>query len=240
MFTDIHCHILHGTDDGPKQKDEMTKMLHLAYNDGIRRLCATPHFNYTFYGDNVSASDNAFIELVQIAKQNYPDMKIYRGNEIFYYNDCIEHLKKGNCKTINGTKYSLIDFHSKENKYTISEAVKHLVSNGYIPIIAHVERYRKFGVLTKDIEELKDSGSLIQVNAASIIGHNGLRQFILSNSLISKGLCDLVCTDSHNTDKRTSCMTAAFNYICKRYGKETAYILTNYNAKRILKNERIS
>lgn len=240
MFTDIHCHILHGTDDGPKQKDEMIKMLEHAYNDGIRVLCATPHFNYSFYGDNVGAGDKAFDDLIRITNQKYPDMKIYRGNEIFYHNECVEHLKHGTCKTLNGTKYALIDFHSGEHKFTIVEAIKHLIGNGYIPILAHIERYHEFGILTKHIEDMKSLGALIQVNAASVIGQNGIRQNILSNALISKELCDFICTDAHNTDTRSSCMRAAYNYISKRYGKETAYILTSENARRILNNERIS
>ncbi len=240
MFTDIHCHILFDTDDGPQGADMMLEMLDRAYSDGIRVLCATPHFNYDFYGDNTASSDKAFALLSQTAKEKYPDMLIYRGNEIFYHSDCIKYLKNGSCKTINNTKYVLVDFQSDENKYTIIEAIKVLIGSGYRPILAHSERYRGFGTSVKDIEHIKDMGAAIQVNAASVIGKNGLRQKILSNRLISHGICDIVCSDSHDIERRPFCMGETYSYLSKRYNNDTAIILTSENAQRILNNKRIS
>ena len=43
-FTDIHCHMLPGADDGSKSREESLEMLKIAYQEGIRRVCVTPHY----------------------------------------------------------------------------------------------------------------------------------------------------------------------------------------------------
>ena len=46
---DIHCHILPGIDDGPKDIETSLKMLRIAEEDGIKTVIATPHFYRGFY-----------------------------------------------------------------------------------------------------------------------------------------------------------------------------------------------
>ena len=81
MYTDLHCHILYGTDDGPETKQEMLEMLECAYSNGIRTICVTPHFNFSFYGDNVASADKAYGELKLEAAQRHPDMAIYAATK---------------------------------------------------------------------------------------------------------------------------------------------------------------
>lgn len=215
MYTDIHTHILHSTDDGPVSKDEMLEMLELAYNDGVRILCATPHFSYSFYGDNSSHADAAFSELTEAAKSRFPDMKIVRGNEIFYHDSCVEHLSSGACRTLNGTKYILVDFSSGEESYVIVNAMKKLIGIGYKPILAHPERYLCFKYKAEKIKPLKDFGVLIQINAQSVLGMNGKKPQKMCKKLIKLGLCDIVASDSHNIYSRKCCMQKAAEYLKK-------------------------
>ncbi len=238
MFCDIHCHILYGTDDGPSTKADMLRMLERSYNDGVRDLCATPHFNFDFYGNNTKEAEYAFSELLIAVKSKYPDMTLYQGNEIFYHDACTDYLKSGICRSINSGKYVLVDFSSSEDKFAILSAMKKLISYGYLPILAHAERYRSFGFSVSTIRALKDMGILIQINAPSVIGKNGIRQMHIARRAIAEGLCDLIATDSHNTSDRCSCMTEAASYIEKRYGSAVCRKLTHTTPKMILKNQR--
>ena len=43
-YIDIHTHILPGVDDGAKDIDMTSKMLQIAYEQGVRSIIATPHF----------------------------------------------------------------------------------------------------------------------------------------------------------------------------------------------------
>ena len=239
MYVDLHCHILYNTDDGATDKNEMLKLIDASYKDGVREMCLTPHFNHAFYGDNKANSDLAFDTLTKEAARIHPEMRFYRGNEIFYHNSCIDFIKKGKCHTLNDTKYVLVDFSYNENKFTIISALKKFISNGYIPVLAHAERYHELKPFSSDFDYIKDIGALIQVNAASVIGKNGFRQKITSLHLIKHGLCDVVASDTHNSTNRTTCINEAANLIKKRFGSDVAASLTYKNPRRILLGERI-
>lgn len=239
MYTDIHTHILYDTDDGPSNSNEMYELLDLAYKDGVRALCVTPHFNFNFYGDNTTNAKAAFSDLSDYAREKYPNMQILLGNEIFYHNACTSYLRDAVCNTINNGKYVLVDFSSSEYKFNIMSAMKDLLGHGYIPILAHAERYSDFGYSTGFIEKLKTLGVIIQINAGSLIGKNGLRQKILSRSAVKKDLCDVIASDTHNLTDRKTCMSETAAYIQKKHGTRKVQQLMIETPNKILNNQRI-
>ena len=44
-MTDLHCHILPGMDDGAKDTAVSLELLHREYEDGVRNIAFTSHFN---------------------------------------------------------------------------------------------------------------------------------------------------------------------------------------------------
>ena len=239
MYIDIHCHMLYDTDDGPADKNEMLRMLQASYDDGVREICLTPHFNHSFYGNNKDKADKALSELTDEAQERFRDMKLYRGNEIFYHSSCFEYLKTGNCSAMNDTKYILVDFVQSENKHNIFSALKSFISHGYIPILAHTERYSNLIPFNGDYEYIKDLGTVIQVNAASVVGKGGFIQRFKARHLIKHNLCDVVASDSHNTTSRPTYMRQSAKFIQTRYGKTYVSKLMYDNPKSILNGTRI-
>ena len=45
-MVDLHCHILPGVDDGALDMRDSVAMGRQAANDGIERVCATPHIRH--------------------------------------------------------------------------------------------------------------------------------------------------------------------------------------------------
>ena len=82
FFTDIHIHALYGVDDGAKTEAEMQAIVDASYADGIRTLCVTPHFHPGYFGDNENHAETAYQRLEAYIQQKYPDMELYRGNEL--------------------------------------------------------------------------------------------------------------------------------------------------------------
>lgn len=239
MYTDIHTHILYGTDDGPKTQNDMFSMLELAYRDGVRCMCVTPHFNFSFYGDNTQQAKKAYEDLVRHAKEKFPDMHFCLGNEIFYHHGCTAYLKEGVCRSLNKSKYVLVDFPSSQSKFNILSAMKNILGHGYIPIIAHAERYTSLGISVSFIEKLREFGVIIQINAGSITGKNSLRERFFSRRILKKNLCDIIASDSHNLTDRATCMTQAAEYIRLKHGKQAVGLLMQINPSKILNNQRI-
>lgn len=182
---DIHCHILPGVDDGARNMEESLWMLNKEYQEGVRHVILTPHFRYDMFEPHMNIVTRQFMQLRRAA-MNIGDegMRLYLGCELHSSMDMVECLKKGRRLTLAGSRYVLVEFSNGDEKNYIEERVRSLLMNGFIPIIAHVERYKAtrndIGFLT----ELKDMGAHIQVNADTISGQDGFR---------GKNLC----TESH-------------------------------------------
>lgn len=123
FFTDIHIHALYGVDDGAKTEAEMQAIVDASYADGIRTLCVTPHFHPGYFGDNENHAETAYQRLEAYIQQKYPDMELYRGNELRYSRNCVSWLNSRSCHTLNGTQYVLVDFSEAVEAQKISRAL---------------------------------------------------------------------------------------------------------------------
>ena len=230
-FSDIHSHILYHTDDGPKTKEEMFLLADKMYEEGVRHLCLTSHFHPGFYGNNTSQKSLAFDTLLAYVTQKYPDMKLYPGNELYYSPDCVSWLHEGLCQTLNHSRYVLVDFSHHASYREISDGLKNLLSSGYIPILAHTERYR---LSLKQIASLKQLGVLIQLNAQSILGEAGFLLKYQTKKILSERLCDFVATDTHDLTYRPPKMKPCYLHIKKHYGTSYADFICKEHASELL------
>lgn len=230
FFSDIHSHLLYGADDGAGTYEEMISMVDAAYADGIRLLCATPHCCPDLFGNNREAIEKAFAELDAYCKEKHPDLKLFLGNELFYGGDGIVWIKNGLCRSLNGSKFVLVEFGIDEPEASILKSVNELFNKGYVPIIAHAERYFKLSV--KQIQELRLGGVLIQVNATDMRS-NPLREKLRLKKMFSKGLVDFVSTDTHDLQYRPPILSECYKYVVAKYGKEYADKIFSENGKRI-------
>lgn len=231
-LTDIHFHGLWGVDDGPKDEKTMQAMVDAAYTDGIRTLCLTPHFHPGFFGHNESKSLRSFEALAQYAAGKYPDLRLCLGNELRYSPECTAWLADGPCRTLNGTDYVLVDFYAGESARNISRGLDRILNAGYLPVLAHAERYSALN--TSMIQEFSHNGIRIQLNAGSLQGDFGYGARFRSHSLLRAHLVDLVCSDAHDLYRRPPGLSKAYRVIKKKYGKDCADALCHHNALALL------
>lgn len=233
FFSDIHSHLLCGVDDGAKNYEEMTAMADAAYKDGVRLICATPHCCPDWFGNNREKAEKAFDELKNYCKEKYPDLRLILGSELYYGGDGIMWLKNGLCKSMGKTKYVLTEFGVDEAESAIEKSVHELFNMGYIPIIAHAERYSKlsFG----KIEEFHKNGVLVQVNCADPkkIPFFEKRRLM---KLLSEGIADLASTDAHDSCHRPPIMSGFYKWVSQKYGEEYSDGIFRMNAMKIFEN----
>lgn len=236
-FSDIHIHLLSDVDDGAETEEEMYRILDVAYADGIRTMCATPHFHPGYFGHNQNRAADAFTKLADYAEHRYPNLKLYLGNELRYSPECIKWLDNGSCRTLNKTRYVLVDFSENEKSQKIIGGLEQLLNTGYIPILAHAERYWNLEGDIPSISDLRANNIVIQMDSLSIFGDFGFRVKRWSKKLLSKGMVDLVSSDAHDLKKRPPEISRCYARIAKQYGDEYALALCHDNAIRIL-NDR--
>ncbi len=226
-FVDIHTHIAFGLDDGAKSIENTIEMIKTAKADGTDYICMTPHFHTAYYKYSAEQRNASFEQI----KNSVDDVYIFFGNELHYSPQMMEWLKKGECLTINNSKYVLIDFYETEEKEVIFDALHNLLSGGYKPILAHTERY---GLNIKDVMQLKESGIIIQVNAMSVFGQWGFNAKRRSRAILKRGLADLVCSDAHNMTKRPPTLKKTYEWVAKKTEQSYADDLFINNGKVIL------
>ena len=157
QFFDMHTHMLCGVDDGAKDRDEMIAMLEMAYEDGTRAICLTPHYSPYLFGDTFEQSAKSFAALKEYVSQKHPDMRIFLGHELGYHRSCLDALNEGRCRCIAGSRYVLVDFPEAVDFFEIQSAMDLLQRSGYVPILAHTERYRALFKRVRWIQEFVEN-----------------------------------------------------------------------------------
>ena len=238
MVVDIHCHILPGVDDGAKTSKSTMRMLKIAAEEGTDVIIATPHFVNGTELEKVVDMKRRYIAVKRWMAENYPEMQLYLGNELFYSDGIVEALEQKVAMTINNTRYVLVEFPIYAEFAYVRNAVQNLLYAGYIPVIAHVERYEEMHKKSY-IEELVEMGAYIQVNASSVVGKHGFKIKHYVKKLLKADLVHFVGTDAHGSKHRRPEMQECRDYLVKKLGVEDAYRILEENPMCMLRGEEI-
>lgn len=229
---DFHTHILQEVDDGSCDLQTSISMIKNEIKQGVDQIVCTPHYRKGIFETPVEIIKEKFNTLKQAVKNENLPVELFLGMEIFYDDNFFENLDNGRYLTINDTKYILIEFHY--NKYTeISEICFKLRVRGYIPIVAHVERYAYLKKI-EDYAEIVSCGGKLTVNAEAILGRNGLFEKLHCKKLIQNGLIQMITSDSHHN--RKLCFLKAFEYVDRKFEDEVSEFLFYDCANEILHN----
>ena len=230
-MTDVHSHILFGVDDGCSSIEESITLLKGLKKVGFNNVILTPH--YIEGSDYCSSRDNnleKFNELKKVIKDKKIGINIYLGNEIFIDDDIIEYIKGGKISSLNNTKYLLIELPFHNKIVNLEDTLYELSYNGFVPIIAHPERYDFFQKDYKMVDSLRENGVLFQANYASILGYYDNKSKKLLKYMLKKGYIDFFGTDIHRTKK----MFVVDNF--DKIEKKIVKIIGNDNYKKIISN----
>jgi protein-tyrosine phosphatase len=229
---DLHTHLLPGIDDGSSSIDETIKLIKKAQSVGVTDIMFTSHYaKFRHYLPSKETTQSLFDEVINKAKEEDINTNFYLGNELDYDEELFQYLESDVARTLNDSKYVLIDFGLK--KYDVDDVIYELVVRGYKPIIAHPERYRYIhGV--EDYKTWRKTGALLQVNASSLFSkHHPKKQFKL---MLKHGLIDLVCSDVHHQVETYDHLLKTKEYMEKKCDEEYVKRVFEINPKKILKS----
>ena len=220
-FSDIHSHFVYGMDDGAQTRKEMEAMLDAAWQDGVVELIATPHVTPGIRPFHEDRFQRHLEEARMYCRTCGYAITLYSGAENLYTPAMIRHAKDHCLVTMGNSHYVLLEFSSRISYDEIAEAVSLLERSGYIPVLAHVERYRALrGIQLRRLKE--HSSVLCQINCASVIDGGDLLERFQVGRWLREELIDYIATDSHDCSRRPSRMTEAYTLLARRYGKDYA------------------
>lgn len=192
-FTDWHCHILPGVDDGVQTMDEALAILAEYERLGIAEVWLTPHImedipNTTAHlrhrFDQLQAAYTGNVSL-HLAAENMLDPLF---EQRLAAGDLLPLGPEGN-RLLVETSY----FNPPIDLYGMLERIK---SAGYHPVLAHPERYLYMS--SADYRKLKAAGIEFQLNLPSLTALYGKTAQKKAEALHKHGLYDYTATDLHS------------------------------------------
>jgi protein-tyrosine phosphatase len=212
---DLHCHILPGVDDGAASDEEALEMLHIAEEDGIDRIVATPHVPPK-PGQRLSPEEILMRvgALNKLATGSGIPIQVLAGSEVRFEPGIVEALQQGEFLSLNGSPYVLLElplFGDWPSK--VRATVFELQMAGFIPVLAHVERYPAVQRDPDRLIDLVTTGVVMQLNADSIRGGADSRAARTARRLLTSRMAHLVASDAHSPRSRAPRVAAAFRRV---------------------------
>ena len=195
--TDIHCHILPGIDDGAPDADYGAELVMRMSAWGLSRIIATPHVVGEAY-ENTPESISAALTRLQESMHakgiptTVQSAAEHRLDDLFSRNIIADTLIS------HPGKHVLIENSFMQEARDIDSIVIRLTNRGYIPIMAHPERFVYYhSANLKRYFVLHRLGVRFQVNLLSIAGRYGSEPRHVAERLIEAGIVDFFGTDVH-------------------------------------------
>lgn len=239
-FVDIHCHIIPGADDGAKDWDMALEMLRREAEEGIGKIILTPHQKPEHMCITLKGIVSRMNHLQdELARCNIP-IQLYPGAELLYCRGMRELLETGRVCTLAGSRYVLVEFMPEEDWGYIREGICDLAGGGFLPVLAHVERYAQVADRPERVQELIELGAYIQMNAGSITGEWGYSVRRSCMRLLKRELVHFIGTDAHRAEgKRKPQMMKCAAVLEKQVGSSYAKELLWENAEQIFLNKEL-
>ena len=233
---DIHNHIIQGVDDGSKNITMSLDMARTYLKNGITKIIATPHY---IEKDSLSLDRNkkALERLRYELKKNDLDLEVYLGNEVYISMDLLKDIEENRVATLNGSRYVLIEFPMREIPIYAESVIYELLIHGYIPIIAHPERYLEIQEDPNILLHFLKKGALAQLNLPSLEGLYGKMVEQTSRILLENRMIQFVGTDSHSNRRRSPDVSKSLGILKEIVSTREYRQLTEENANNILEDK---
>lgn len=236
---DIHAHLLNNVDDGSRDIVESLNNLKAAAEVGFTDVILTPHYIENYYENNYESIKPKIEELkLQLQDNNIP-LKIHQGNEV-YISENIGDLAKNNVvASLAKSQYLLFELPLENRIFALDNLIMDIKMAGYVPVLAHPERYKFIQNEPNELVDLISKGVLIQSNYGSIIGQYGKEPNKTIIKMLKNNMVHFLGTDTHRHGYIYENFDNVEKELLKCVSKEKLQELTTSNADKILRNEHI-
>lgn len=199
-FVDMHNHILPGIDDGAKSVADSLKMLAAYRSHQVTQIVATPHIIQGVWPNDKNSIAAAYNLLSGELKENgYSDFSIRFAAE-YMMDEGFQALVRQKGLLPIKDNMVLVEMSYFNPPLNLKELLFEIQLQGYVPILAHPERYIAYHTQPGAYPKLKQAGCLFQLNLLSLIGFYGLPTQKAAVEILNKGLYDFAGTDAHKAE----------------------------------------
>jgi protein-tyrosine phosphatase len=191
---DLHCHILPGVDDGALDLEDSLGLARQAVNDGIERVCATPHIRHD-HDVRIEEVAGRVEELnARLGEEGLP-LTVLSGGEVA--ETAVEGLSEEELARValGGGRWILLEPAPGPLSETLLARVAHLAERGHRTLIAHPERHLSADMYER-IAALIVAGALVQATADFFLRE---RFAAGMTALAEAGLVHVLSSDAHSS-----------------------------------------
>ena len=236
---DLHTHVLPGVDDGASNMEYALQMLSNAAASDVALLAVTPHCNRPYEMQNYL--DDSLLERfaqLQQAAQDVP-VRLVLGAEVLADEFLPQLLRQKKIPSINGSRYLLTEFPAAADPDFFQDTLQSILALGYIPLIAHPERYLSVCKMPQIVAPWLDMGCHLQLTGGSIMGEYGKTVQRTAAWLLQQDFVACVASDAHGLHHRSNFLLNVYDHLSLRYSKHYATCLMYENPVGICCNNDI-
>lgn len=188
-FTDHHCHILPGVDDGIATKEESLSTIRYFESLGVQKIIFTPHEM-----NEGKVSNERKVEIYEDLCRSYTGkMKFGLAGEYMLDSGFMVRMEQG-LRPLEGNRV-LVEASLLALPNNFYDLLFNVSLAGYTPVIAHPERYLYLD--KRGYEKCKTNGYQFQLNLLSLAGFYGAKIKENAAFLLEQEMYDLIGTDIH-------------------------------------------
>ena len=219
---DLHTHLLPGVDDGATSMEYALQMLRNAAASDVALLAVTPHCNRPCEKRNYldGSLRERFLQLQQAAKDIPVDLVL--GGEVLVDEQLPQLLRQKKIPTVNGSRYLLTEFPVDASPDFFQDTLQSILALGYIPLVAHPERYFSVCQMPQIAASWLDMGCHLQLTGGSILGEYGKTVQRTAAFLLQQDLVACVASDAHGLHHRSNFLMDVYDHLSLRYSKHYA------------------
>jgi tyrosine-protein phosphatase YwqE len=195
---DIHSHILPGIDDGSPDITTSLQLIQDLYDLGIRKFIATPHIIGDMYRNNPQTINDALQKVKTACKKAKINIELSAAAEYMLDDYFMELLQKNEPLLTLHKNILLTEISYSTTPENLGEITTGIISQGYLPVLAHPERYHYYQQHFDKLYELLEMGFVLQINLLSLTGYYGKKAEKAVKFILDNNLAKLVGTDLHH------------------------------------------
>ncbi len=228
---DLHSHLLPGVDDGSRSVDHSVFVLREQAKRGVADICLTPHLTASALEAGVPPAHDAAFAALKKAAPGSP--RLHRGAEVMLDRPLSAAGATNLGFRLGGGPVMLVEFPRLVALDAVGSALRSVVDQGVVPLLAHPERYSCCSPTA--VARWRELGALMQLDATTLL--QPTRRGDRARQLLAYGMGDVVAGDNHGDDRSIASLRDAL--VAEGAG-DAADILTRVNPGNILQGKRLS
>jgi protein-tyrosine phosphatase len=194
---DIHSHLLPGIDDGAKTFEDTLRLTKALESFGVTQFVTTPHIiQHVWENTHEQIMDTKNNTVIELTKNNI-QLPFQAAAEYLMDDQFVRLFQSKELLTLKDN-YVLVEMSYINAPIQLYSILFDLQVAGYIPVLAHPERYLFYHNNFNEFAKLKKAGCLFQLNLLAVVGYYGGNIAKIAEQLLQKGMYDFVGSDVHH------------------------------------------